>query len=333
MAAKRTSAPAGAIARLRELPFVASVRLRGDRLTIVTKASSFDLQTKILKTHLGREVAEAIVAGHGGEPVLVVAPAVGAQVGDAFAQGGINFIDDDGNCYVNLADRYVARVQRARREGRRAASTALRAAGYQVLFGLLADERLRTATVRELADATGVSIAPAHQTPTKLIEQGLGYREKDGSFAWFPAGRDDALAMFLAGYGATLRRKLLVGRYRMPEDAPDAAERRIETALRGDGGWAFGGGSGAARLTRHYHGPRVTLHLADPSAQRLRALRAVPDRDGPVVILRTPGPVGLRGDSPHVAHSLLLYAELLSEGGERAREAAKEVLARWRTST
>lgn len=164
----------------------------------------------------------------------------------------------------------------------------------------------------------------------RLVEQGLAWRRPDGPFSWFPDRIDDAIAMFITGYGTVLRRKLLVGRYRTPDQEPTGCERRIEHALGDDRAWAFGGGSGAHRLTGHYHGPLVTLHLLDSGAATLRALKAVPDRDGPLVVLRSPGPVGLRGPKPHVAHPLLVYAELLHEGGERAREAAAKVLKAWR---
>lgn len=65
---------------------------------------------------------------------------------------------------------------------------------------------------------------------------------------------------------------------------PDAVERRVESALGTDTDWAFGGGSAAQRIEGHYHGPNVTVHIADASPQRLKAMKAVPDRDGPLVI-------------------------------------------------
>lgn len=202
-----------------------------------------------------------------------------------------------------------------------------------MLFGLLADNELRLATVRALAAATGVSVAPAHQMRGRLVEQGLAWRGHDGHFSFFPDRLDDAIAMFVGGYGTVLRPKLLVGRYRTPDQDPRACERRITDALGDEVPWAFGGGSAAQRLTRHYHGPNVTVHIRDATQKTLRAIKAVPDRDGPLVLLRTPGPIGLHGPREHVAHPLLVYAELLHEGNDRARETAAEVLRRWREAS
>lgn len=329
--------------RLRDLPFVRAARTRALRgsergadaaLTLQTPDGRFELAVEQKRSHLGRELAEAVLARHARDESrwIVVAPSIGGSIADLFASAGMNFVDRDGNCYLNLDDRYVARLQRAARTPRPASEGGIRAPGYQVLFALLAEDELRLASVRALADAASVSLAPAHQMRARLVERGLAWRRHDGLVFWVPERWKDAVDLFVGGYATFLRRKLLIGTYRMQEREPDACERRIEEVMGESVTWAFGGGSAAARLTGHYHGPRVTLHVDDMPANRLRALRAVPDREGPLVVLRTPGAVGMRGPQPHVAHPLLVHAELLVEGGERAREAATEVLERWRES-
>jgi hypothetical protein len=318
--------------RLRTLPFVRGARARAGSIVVTTPAGKFELVADLRKSHVGRAGGEALLAKHQGDPnVVVLAPLIGAELGGRLADAEVNFVDADGNCFVKLDDRYIARIQQATR-GRReeSASGGIRAAGYQVLFGLLANDQLRLSTVRALAAATGVSMAPAHQIRGRLVEQGLAWRGHDGQFSWFPDRFDDAVAMFVTGYGTVLRKKLLVGRFRTPDQDVDACERRIADALRDHPVWAFGGGSAAQRITGHYHGPNVTLHLHEPTRQTLRAIKAIPDRDGPLVVLRSPGAGGLEGPKPHVAHPLLVHAELLHEGGERAREAAIEVLKYWR---
>ncbi len=338
MAAKRT-APADELApyveHLRALPFVRGARARAGGVVITTPSGKFDLAMDVRRSHLGREGTEALIAKHRGNAgIIVLAPLIGAELGGRLAAAKVNFVDADGNCYLALDDRYVARIQQATRGQRPApASGGIRAAGYQVLFGLLVDDQLRLSTVRALAAATGVSMAPAHQMRGRLIEQGLAWRRDDGTFAWFPDRLDDAVAMFVTGYGTVLRKKLVVSRYRTPDRELDACERRIADTLGDHPGWAFGGGSAAQRLTRHYHGPNVTVHLLEPTQQTLRAMKAVPDREGPVVVLRSPGAVGLTGSKAHLAHPLLVYAELMHEGGERAREAAAEILRAWRERT
>ena len=83
------------------------------------------------------------------------------------------------------------------------------------------------------------------------------------------------------------------------------------------------------RLTAHYHGPQTVLHVDALPADLLKVLKAIPDRNGPLEVLGLPGPLALRGMSEDTIHPLLVYAELLREQNDRAREAAYEILERW----
>ena len=67
------------------------------------------------------------------------------------------------------------------------------------------------------------------------------------------------------------------------------------------------------------------MHVASPPVAMQRQLGLLPAKDGPVVVLDVPGPLGLDGPFPHIAHPLLVYTELLVEGDERALEAAMEI--------
>lgn len=57
-------------------------------------------------------------------------------------------------------------------------------------------------------------------------------------------------------------------------------------------------------------------------AIRLRALRA---DDGPLILVRAPGPLAFKGAKPRTVAPLLVYTELLFAGDKRAREAAGEI--------
>jgi hypothetical protein len=82
-------------------------------------------------------------------------------------------------------------------------------------------------------------------------------------------------------------------------------------------------------MTGYFHGEKTVVHVADPPADLQRRLRAVPASDGPLVVLRSPGPKGLEGSTPNTAHPLLVYTELLTDGSERARDAAQELADRY----
>jgi hypothetical protein len=55
----------------------------------------------------------------------------------------------------------------------------------------------------------------------------------------------------------------------------------------------------------------------------------IPDPEGPVVVLRAPGPVALHSPDLTTVNPLLVWAELLEEGNDRASEGALRVARRF----
>jgi hypothetical protein len=160
----------------------------------------------------------------------------------------------------------------------------------------------------------------------RLVELGYATRSSRG-YAWTSQGTKRAMDLWLAAYATIVRPKLLVGRYRSAEADLDALEARIAPILTASCPWRWGGGAAAHRLMRYYRGERTVVHVVDQPADLPKRLRVVADRDGPLVLLRPPGPTGMAGPTPDTAHPLLVYSELLADGSERAREAA-ELLAK-----
>ena len=125
-----------------------------------------------------------------------------------------------------------------------------------------------------------------------------------------------------------LRPKLLLGRFQPQQRARADLEARIEELLDGQR-WAWGGGAAALRLTGHYRGERTVVHVDDGAADLAERLGAVPSPEGPLALLRAPGPLALQGPVDGVAHPLLVIAELYSMTDERAAEAAQEIRERF----
>src|SRR5262245_1723517 len=93
--------------------------------------------------------------------------------------------------------------------------------------------------------------------------------------------------------------------------------------------WRWGGGAAAQRLTRYYRGEKTVVHVAEAPLDLPKLLRAAPDRNGPLTILRVPGPVALKGATAHTVHPLLVYSELLADGSERAIDASERIAERF----
>jgi hypothetical protein len=175
--------------------------------------------------------------------------------------------------------------------------------------------------VRTLAEAAGVAAATAADRIVQLRKEGLVHETNQGRRLTDPRR---LLDQWLKGYEPLVRPKFLIGRYRTQETDPEALERKIEQTLDTHMTWAFGGTAAAHRLTGYYRGPETVVHVqqADDVARRLRALRA---DDGPLILLRAPGPIAFEGATPRTVAPLLVYTELLIAGDKRAREAAVDV--------
>jgi hypothetical protein len=93
--------------------------------------------------------------------------------------------------------------------------------------------------------------------------------------------------------------------------------------------WRWGGGAGAHRLTSYYRGPRTVIYFASVPPAPARKLGRAPSADGDVWLARSPGPAAFTGTDDRCVHPLLVYADLLAEADDRARDAAAELRTRF----
>jgi hypothetical protein len=199
--------------------------------------------------------------------------------------------------------------------------------GLQVLFVLLQEPAAARLAYREVAAQSGVALGSVAGTMAELKRTGHLVRRRDG---WQLVGRRALLELWVSGYSDRLRPALVLGRFQPPESdltetlarvANAAADRQLE--------YAVTGGIAADALTHHYRGEQLALFVSAWPRDLLQALRWLPSGRGPVTLLRHFGPaVADKQTGPRgmvLAQPLLVYAELLHDGTERAREAAREL--------
>ncbi|MFO0710824.1 MAG: type IV toxin-antitoxin system AbiEi family antitoxin [Sandaracinus sp.] len=324
------------LAQLERLPFVRRAETRpvgrgaadsslDGVVQLTTPTGKVKLGVEVKRTHLTRAMAEHVVQrAAGAEDLIVMAPSVGRELADFFAQHRINFVDLAGNCFVRLGEQYLAQVEGRRAELRAPTEKALRAPAYRVVFALLADPALVQATARALAEAAGgVSPQTANDVRARLLAGGVIVKSR-GRMQWAPGRRKQALETFLLGF-SMLTPSLVLGRFRARQRTPEALEAELTPRLAALGEWRWGGGAGAHRLTGYYRGDRTVIYVRKPDVAALRKLPLIPDPTGEVTLVQAPGPRAFEGPNAEVVHPLLVYADLLAEGHDRAREAAAEI--------
>lgn len=323
------------VERLRELPFVHEAVLVRDtggpeplpdgRLRVVTPNATEDFVIEAKRTHLTRTIVDGVLvqaSRRGTRPWILLAPHVGRPLAKYLGQQGVNFVDRAGNCRLQIGRQHFAEIEGRPPERRPWHGRGVGVPGHQVLLALLVRPDLLNAPVRTLAEAAGVAPATAADRIARLREEGL-VQEADHRRRLAEPRR--LLDLWLKGYETLVRPRLLIGRYRAQEADPEALERRIEDTLDDTVTWALGGGAAAHRLIGYYRGPDTVVHVQSSDvdvAKRLRALRA---DEGPLILLRAPGPIAFEGAEPRTVTPLLVYTELLFAGDKRAREAADEI--------
>lgn len=318
------------LAQLRSVPFVLDAkRAKDDSVRLKTPSGLVVLPFEEKRTHLSKAMIDLIVHQAARSRNLVIfAPSVGRGAAKALEDASVNYVDLDGNCFLHLGKQYIAKIQGQPRVRPLAAERALRAPALKVLFSLIVERDLLAAPTRTIAtQAGGVSPQTANDVRHRLIEQGFVLQGKS-SWRWNDGGRRRAIELFVSGYQTTLFPSLLLGRFRARETNPVLFENAVVATL-AEGTWRFGGGAACERLTQYYRGEQTLIYTSVLPSNLNRELQLVPDRFGPIAFARWPSVSTFSSPHPQCVHPLLVYADLLSENHDRARDAAREMYERF----
>jgi hypothetical protein len=324
---------------LRQLPFIKKASIsevrprvpleRGIRepdavLQVKTTHGTHEFFVELKKTHLTYALADGLIAQAARadrKPLILFTLCVPRKIGRYLGERGINYVDQAGNCRLQINTDFVAVIEGQTPIKTPATGRGIAIPGYRVLFTILANPELLNAPVRTLADAAAVSKTTAAETIARLVREGLvGPVERQRRIMDPKA----LLARWMIGY-ETVRPRLIMGRYRTQDANPAALEERLEKDLGESIVWAWGGGAAAMRISSHYRGEETVLHVCNPDNDLPRKLRALPANDGPLILQNTPNRTAFEGVAPHTVHPLLVTAELMASANPRAREAAFEI--------
>jgi hypothetical protein len=327
---------------LQELPFVkvASIRESNSQmpnqrtskhsdaiLDVETSRGTYEFVVELKKTHLTYALADGLIAqaGRADHPLILFAISVPRKIGRYLGGRGINYVDQAGNCRLQIDAEFMALIEGQTPIKQPAAGRGIAIPGYRVLFTILTRPELLNSPVRTLADNAAVSKTTAAATIARLVQEGLVSPVQGQRRILDPTAM---LERWMLGY-ENLRPRMIMGRFRTQDADPAALEERIEKELGESLVWAWGGGSAAMRITKHYRGEETVLHVWDPANDLPRRLRALPAADGPLIIQRTPNKTAFEGIEPHTVHPLLVFADLMVNTNPRAREAALEIRERY----
>jgi hypothetical protein len=288
------------------------------------RSERFLVETK--RTHLSYALASGIIAQVKAKDTrdnwVLFAPYVPGPIGNHLAAHELSYVDAVGNCHLETKTAgLLAHVEGKRVARGGSASTGVRLPGYQLIFAILAQPDLLGQPVRKIATVAGIGKTAVGDQLQRLARQGLITRTLNRGAI---PRRRDLLDRWLSAYPDVVRPAWHQGRYRTRASDPEEIEQLIADAW-GKRRWSVGGGAAAWRMNRFYRGAGTLIHVDAAANDELRRLGALPDEQGDLTILRTPGTAAYAGAQPHLVHPLLVYTELMTSEDPRLREAAEKV--------
>lgn len=322
---KMTRLSAGAPGRNEADGAIDLVHDNGTGTWLVACKSSIDRKSHIDQV---RRQLEAI-----GTPGLLVAPYISKTLAEYCRETGLQFIDTHGNAYLRAPGLFVFITGEKSERGQasiRAPKGLTNAAGLRVVFGLLCRPELLTASYKDIARQTGVSLGTAYNALDDLERR--GYLMRGGGSAHRKLLETRRLMdEWAINYPDTLRTRLHLRRF----SAPDAHWWE-DIDLSGFAP-AWGSEVAARKMIRHLKPATQTLYVpANEMDGVVKALvkqcRLKPDDDGDIELLEKfwhwePGAM------PDVAPPLLVYSELLAIMDPRAQETAQLIRERYIDTT
>lgn len=252
-------------------------------------------------------------------------------VAQEFREHKVFFADTVGNAYLWHPPQFVVDIRGHRPEAKLGPEPGriVEVAGLKICHLLLTQPEMLRKPLRAIAQEAQVGLGTAHAVMRELM-----------AARWILPGKNDERRLadpkalidaFVRGYALKLRPACLIGRYRHRNADPGAILKAFRNRIVHEGtgkGWAVTGGLAAKEMTRHLEPDNVTMFVDEPTEQLIRQETMLPDRNGNVTLLRlfAPNAIGRIGQEEiPFATPLLVYAELLNEGGPRELETAQMI--------
>jgi hypothetical protein len=303
---------------------------RRDAIVTIHTAAGTDHYAAEVKAHVTGQSLSPLLshltqlqAATGARAMLLTTYAPPA-VADALAERGIAYADAAGNVHLNGPAAYA--LIRGQRPERTATRSGLTPTDLHLVFALLRRTDLLRAPLRQVAQATGVSLGKVSTTMRTLSE--LGFVQAQGRRRQL-RDPERLLRRWEVGYLEVVRPRLHPSTWRLP---PGMTLDDLHRRALGLPDVLIGGEFAADALTQSLRPGSLTLHATPGGTKRLAVdLRLRPSTSAePEVTLIERFLTGLDqadakahgNGAKAIAHPILARAELLALRSDRLREIA-----------
>lgn len=261
---------------------------------------------------------------------LVHAPFISNACGEMLVQNDINFLDDQGHVYLHTENLCLLVLGRVKRSAIPQSPIPLQeprhfnTAALKVIYAFLSDPALDTSpkaallnrTYREIADATGVSLGSVSYAMDNLVVSGFVVEETSERRRLI--NRHELFERWVPDYGARLRSKQVVARFRPPD------VRWWEKADLADWG-LWGGEVAGAKLTQFLTPETATIYASSLPDSFIIEHDLRKDPAGTVEVLKPLTRVSTPQKWAGCVHPLLVYADLTATDIDRNLQTAQRI--------
>lgn len=244
--------------------------------------------------------------------LLVVAERIFPKIKERFRDKGIAYLEANGNIYINNDEIYLFVDTNAPYKIRNEKSNrAYTKTGLKVLFHFLLDPELINRTHREIAETVDVGLGNIPQIIDGLKETGYIIALDKRNYVW--ENKKDLIHRWINAYATELRPKTVIGRFQVPENWRQIRLNANTTV--------WGGEPAADILTNYLRPEKYILHTKENTIDLMKRYKLVPNDNGNLEIHE----MFWNNEGTATAPPILVYAELILEGGKRNEEVAKRI--------
>ncbi len=259
------------------------------------------------------QISEFVLLQEKYKNLMIVAENIFPKIKEELKVLNIAYLETNGNMFIKEGGVYLyidTNITAPMKNEK--ANRAFTKTGLIVIFHFLIDKHLINKKQRDIANITGVALGNIPQVIKGLKETGYILALNKKEFVW--ENRIELLNKWINKYASDLRPKIIKGNYSLHSNWETL---KLDHTLS-----VWGGEPAADLLTNHLRPEKYILYTKENQLDLMKKYRLRPNENGEVVAMKM---FWNNANSQMIAPPILVYAELILEGGKRNIETAQKI--------
>lgn len=262
-----------------------------------------------LRTHQLQQIENYFL---GNAHFLLIANRIFPKIKEELRLKEIPYLEVNGNIYLKKDGLFLfVDTQKPIAVEKNKSNRAFTKTGLKVLFYLLQHKEAIHLPQRELAELTGVALGNIPQVIDGLKETGYLMPFNNKTYVW--ENRKALIERWIVEYNTVLRPRLVKERYTIKGNWQELQFDKQKTV--------WGGEPAADILTNHLRPEKFQIYTKENRMEMIQNYKLKPDKNGELEVLE----MFWKSNEGKTAPPVLVYADLMLEGGKRNKETAEKI--------